>query len=429
MKGPIRSLLVKGGSIRGGEVAISGNKNAVLPMLAALLLTDEEVILRNVPDILDVRTMLDIAGTLGAEFTFADNTLRFRCADVRNPVVSRELAARNRTSILFAAPLLARCGRAELYPPGGDVIGRRRLDGHFYGLTKLGAAMGPDTLTYSFTAPAGLRGRELFLDEASVTATEQIIIAAATAGGRTTLYNAACEPHVLDLAGLLNAMGARISGAGSNTVTIDGVEKLHGAEYTVAGDHIEAGSFLALAAATGTEITVRGTTLRHYWMLHRVWEKLGLKVELYNDHLFFRGGQEGRVTPDFGGHIPQISDGPWPQFPSDMMSCTIVAATQCRGTVMFFEKMFESRIYFVDRLISMGANAIVCDPHRVVITGPGELHGTALSSPDIRAGMALVIAAFCARGESRIDRADVIYRGYERLPEKLRALGADVEEL
>ena len=429
MKTPMQSLLVRGGSVRGGEVTVSGNKNAVLPMIAALMLTDEEVILRNVPDILDVRTMLDIAGTLGAEYTFERNTLRFRCPDVKTTSVTRELAARNRTSILFAAPLLARCGRAELYPPGGDVIGRRRLDGHFYGLNKLGAEMEPDTQVYTFRAPRGLVGRELFLDEASVTATEQILIAAAAAQGRTTLYNAACEPHVRDLAELLNAMGARITGAGSNTVTVDGAEKLHGTEYTVTGDHIEAGSFLALAAATGTEITVRGTTLRHYWMLHRVWEKLGLKVELYNDRLLFRGGQEGRITPDFGGHIPQISDGPWPQYPSDMMSCTIVAATQCRGTVMFFEKMFESRIYFVDRLISMGANAIVCDPHRVVITGRSQLHGTALSSPDIRAGMALVIAAFCAEGESRIDRADVIYRGYEHLPEKLRALGADVEEL
>ena len=429
MKTPVKSLLVRGGSVRGGEVTVSGNKNAVLPMIAAMLLTDEEVVLHNVPDILDVRSMLDIAGELGAEWTFENSALRFRCPKVKEPVISRELASRNRTSILFAAPLLARCGEAALYPPGGDVIGWRRLDGHFYGLTKLGAEMDDDSTRYSFRAPGGLVGRELFLDEASVTATEQIIIAAAAAKGRTTLYNAACEPHVRNLADLLSAMGATISGAGSNTIVIDGAEKLHGAEYTVVGDHIEAGSFLALAAATGTEITVRGTTLRHYWMLHRVWEKLGLKVELHPDRLHFRGGQQGIVHPDFGGHIPQISDGTWPQYPSDMMSCTIVTATQCQGTVMFFEKMFESRIYFVDRLISMGANAIVCDPHRVVITGRSRLHGTALSSPDIRAGMAMVIAAFCAEGESRIDRADVIYRGYERLPEKLRALGADVEEL
>ncbi len=429
MRSPVKSLLVKGGSIRGGCVSVSGNKNAVLPMIAALLLTDEEMVLHNVPDILDVRTMLDIAGELGAEFTFEKNTLRFRCTKVKTAEISRELCSRNRTSILFAAPLLARCGKAVLYPPGGDVIGRRRLDGHFYGLTKLGAVMGPETHIYSFHAPCGLAGRELFLDEASVTATEQIIIAAVTAAGRTTLYNAACEPHVQDLAEMLNAMGAKISGAGSNTLVIDGVEKLRGCTHTVAGDHIEAGSFLALAAATGTEVTVKGTVLRHYWMLHRVFEKMGLKVELYQDHLHFAPGQQGEIEPDFGGHIPQISDGTWPQYPSDMMSCTIVAATQCRGTVMFFEKMFESRIYFVDRLIGMGANAIVCDPHRVVITGRSGLHATSMSSPDIRAGMAMVIAAFCADGESRIDRADVIYRGYEKLPEKLRALGAGVEEI
>ena len=429
MKTPVKSLLVRGGSIRGGEVTVSGNKNAVLPMIAALMLTDEPVTLRNVPDILDVRTMLDISGELGAEFTFENNTLDFRCPKIKTATISQELCSRNRTSILFAAPLLARCGKAELFPPGGDVIGRRRLDGHFYGLTKLGAIMAPETRSYSFCAPGGLKGRELFLDEASVTATEQIIIAAVTASGRTTLYNAACEPHVRDLAELLNKMGAKISGAGSNTLTIDGVDKLHGCDFTVSGDHIEAGSFLCLAAATGTELTVRGTTMRHYWMLHRVFEKMGLKVELYSDRLFFRGGQQGVIEPDFGGYTPQISDGTWPQYPSDMMSCTIVAATQCRGTVMFFEKMFESRIYFVDRLIGMGANAIVCDPHRVVITGRTQLFGTSLASPDIRAGMAMVIAAFCASGTSRIDRTDVIYRGYERLPDKLRAIGADVEEI
>ena len=422
------SLIVKGGSIRGGEVHISGNKNAVLPMIAALMLTDSESVLENVPDILDVHTMLDIAASLGAEYTFENNVLRFRCKDVKTHIISSELCSRNRTSILFAAPLLVRCNKAELYPPGGDVIGRRRLDGHFYGLTKLGAEMGSQWDTYSFTAPSGFTGRELFLDEASVTATEQILMAAATAKGVTTLYNAACEPHVSDLAAMLNAMGAKISGAGSNTVTIEGVETLGGCRHTVIGDHIEAGSFLALAAATNTPITLHGTTPRHYWMLRRVFERLGWQMTLQKDRIIMPGGQNPCVERDFGGYIPQISDGTWPQYPTDMMSCTIVAATQSQGTVMFFEKMFESRIYFVDRLISMGANAIVCDPHRVVITGKTQLHGVSLSSPDIRAGMAMVIAAFCADGESRIDRADVIYRGYEHLVDKLRAIGAAVEE-
>ena len=425
----MRSLRVRGEAAIRGEITVSGNKNAALPMIAALLLTDEEVTLRRIPDILDVHTMLDIASELGAEYEFKAGTLRFCCRNIRTTSISRELCSRNRTSILFAAPLLARCRQAELFPPGGDVIGRRRLDAHFYGLEKLGARLEADDLTYQFRADRRLSGRELFLDEASVTATEQILIAAATASGVTRLYNAACEPHVRDLANLLNAMGARISGAGSNTVTIEGVEKLHGTDYTIVGDHIEAGSFVALAAATGGELVIRGTTPRHYWMLRRVFERIGVGLELHADHIVVPGGQHPEIQPDFGGHIPQISDGPWPQYPSDMMSCTIVAATQCRGTVMFFEKMFESRIYFADRLISMGANAIVCDPHRVVITGPARLHGLEMSSPDIRAGMAMVIAALCARGESVINHAEIIYRGYENLVAKLGAIGAEVEEI
>ncbi|MBO5899177.1 MAG: UDP-N-acetylglucosamine 1-carboxyvinyltransferase [Lentisphaeria bacterium] len=424
----MESLRITGQRPISGDVTISGNKNAVLPMIPALLLTEEECDLHNVPDIRDDRSMLEIAGVLGAEFTFEKNTLRFKCSKVRETTIPRELCAKNRTSILFAAPLICRCGKAELYPPGGDVIGRRRLDGHFYGLTKLGAEMSGD-LTYIFNAPSRLTGRELFLDESSVTATEQILLAASTAEGVTTLYNAACEPHVNDLANLLNEMGAKISGIGSNTLTIEGVEKLHGAEHTVIGDHIEAGSFLALAAATGGSITVHGTNNRNHWMLRRVFERLGVKIELLGDRIFLPGGQTPEIQCDYGGHIPQISDGPWPHFPSDMMSCTIVAATQCKGTVMFFEKMFESRIYFADRLISMGANAIVCDPHRVVITGKANLHAQEMSSPDIRAGMAMVIAALCAKGTSTINHAEIIYRGYEDLISKLRGIGAEVEDI
>ncbi len=423
----MRSLLVEGGAPLGGHIQISGNKNAALPMMAALLLTDEEIILHNVPDILDVRTMLDIAGELGVEFSFENNTLRSRCTKIKTSEISREMCSRNRTSILFAAPLLARCGSAKLYPPGGDVIGRRRLDSHFYGLCKLGAVMEGEDY-YGFKAEKGLHGRELFLDEASVTATEQILLGCVLAKGKTTLYNAAGETHVADLANLLNKMGAKISGAGSNTIEVEGVETLHGAEHTIVGDHIEAGSFLALAAATGSELTLHGTTLRHYWMLRRVFERMGFLMELHPDRIYFPGGQHGKIQCDFGGHIPQISDGPWPQYPSDMMSCSIVAATQCEGSVMFFEKMFESRIYFADRLISMGANAIVCDPHRVVITGPAQLHGMTLSSPDIRAGMAMVIAALCAKGDSTINSAEVIYRGYENLVEKLNGIGAKIRE-
>ena len=424
----MESLRITGQREISGEVRISGNKNAVLPMIAALLLTDEECVLHNVPDIRDVHSMLEIAGVLGADFTFENNTLRLRCSDIKTTTIPKNLCSMNRTSILFAAPLISRCGRAELYPPGGDVIGRRRLDGHFYGLTRLGAVMSGDE-TYKFDAPERLTGRELFLDEASVTATEQIMLAAVTAQGRTTLYNAASEPHVSDLANMLNEMGADISGMGSNTLVINGVEKLHKCEYTVIGDHIEAGSFLALAAAAGGSITVLGTTKRNHWMLRRVFEKLGINIDLQSDRIFLPPNQSMEIQCDYGGHIPQISDGPWPQFPSDMMSCAIVAATQCKGTVMFFEKMFESRIYFADKLISMGANAIVCDPHRLVISGKADLHAQVMSSPDIRAGMAMVIASLCARGTSTINHAEIIYRGYENLISKLRGIGADIEEI
>ena len=310
----MQSLRVKGGAEIRGSVTVSGNKNAALPMIAALLLAEEECVLRNVPDILDVRTMLDNAGELGAEFSFKNHVLKFRCRDIRTTKVSREMCSRNRTSILFAAPLIARCGAAELFPPGGDVIGRRRLDGPFYGLIKLGSAMSGDE-TYRFHAPGGLFGRELFLDEASVTATEQILIAAVTAKGKTTLYNAAGEPHVQDLAQLLNAMGGRITGAGSNTIEIEGVEKLHGCDYTIAGDHIEAGSFLALAAATGGELTVHGTAPRHNWMLRRVFERLGDGALFGPDHPARRPAAENpmrfrRSHPaDFGWPVAAVSVG------------------------------------------------------------------------------------------------------------------------
>lgn len=423
------SLLIEGGTSVSGKVKISGNKNACLPMIAATLLAADGVMtLHNVPDILDVRTMLEIGRHLGAEFEFQDNTITISHEKTSKFEISRELCAKNRTSILFAAPLLARFGKAVLHPPGGDVIGRRRLDGHIYGLTTLGATISGENC-FDFQSPAGLVGRELFLDEASVTATEQILMAAVTAKGRTILYNAACEPHVADLADMLNAMGGQISGQGGNVITIDGVDSLHGCEYTVAGDHIEAGSFLALAAAAGGQVTIEGTSPRHYWMTRRIFERLGIKIELYNDRIELPGGQIPQIQHDFDGHIPTIADGTWPQYPSDMMSCTIVTATQAQGSVLFFEKMFESRIYFVDRLISMGANAIVCDPHRVVISGKAQLHGTTLSSPDIRAGMAMIIAAICAKGNSTIHSSEVIYRGYEKLLDKLAMLNIRAKEL
>ena len=423
----MNNIIIEGGHRLQGEVTVSGNKNAVLPMIAAALLTDEEVVLHNVPRILDVEVMLVIASELGVEVGFEGNTVRLRAADIKSTEIRHELCAKVRTSLLFAAPLLVRCGQAGMWPPGGDVIGRRRLDGHFYGLKALGGEIDADNLPFLLKSKSRFRGRDLFLDEASVTATEQILLAAVTADGQTIVRNAAAEPHVVDLAELLIKMGARISGLGSNTLTIDGVEKLHGTEYTVVNDHIEAGSYIAMAAATGSGLTINGITTRHFWMIRRVFERLGLVFELEPNRLTIPAGQHLEIKKDFGNAVPVISDGPWPQYPSDMMSCTIVAATQAEGTVLFFEKMFESRIYFVDRLISMGANIIVCDPHRAVISGSAQLRGMTLSSPDIRAGMAMVIAAMCAQGNSIIMNPDMIARGYENLVGKLESLGAAIK--
>ena len=422
-------LHITGGIVPHGTVKVSGNKNAALPMLAASLLTRETVTIRNMPDILDVRTMMDIIRALGGKVEFENNTAVIDPAGIASGVIPKELCAKARTSILFAAPLTARLGESRLYPPGGDVIGRRRLDGHFYGLEKLGATLECIDGAYCFKLNSNKpEGRDLFLDEASVTATEQIMMAAVLAKGHTTLLNAACEPHVVELGEMLNSMGAWITGLGSNTIEIDGVDELHGCDCTVSGDHIEAGSFLALGAALGGEIEVQGTVPRHYWMLRRVFERFNIEMILHPDRIYLPGGQKLKVKQDFGGHIPVISDGPWPQYPSDMMSCTIVMATQAEGCALFFEKMFESRIYFVDRLIDMGANAIVCDPHRVVISGPSRLHAATVSSPDIRAGMAMVIAGLCAEGESVIKSSEIIYRGYANLVEKLTGLGLAVRE-
>ena len=421
----MNTLYVEGGSPIKGEITISGNKNAVLPMIAAALLTEEKIVLRNAPNILDVRVMLEIVENLGLDVNFDNNVIEIEAKNFSKSTISEDLCSRVRASILFAAPMAVRCGKAVISPPGGDVIGRRRLDGHFYGLRKLGIKVKCND-EFIFKTKKRLVGCELFLDEASVTATEQIMIAAVMAEGITTIRNAASEPHVTDLAELLNKMGAKINGLGSNTLEIEGVEKLHGAEHHIVSDHTEAGSFLALGAVCGGELTLKGTTPRHYWMTRRVFERLGVEMELNHDNIYLPAKQKLKVIDDFDGHCPVISDGPWPQFPSDLMSVAIVLATQVKGSVLFFEKMFESRIYFVDRLMSMGAKAIVCDPHRVVINGPAKLRGIQMSSPDIRAGMAMLIAAMCAKGESTINSADVIYRGYENVVEKLLSIGCNI---
>ncbi len=423
----MNNLQVEGSARLSGKIKISGNKNAALPMLAATLLTDKPVTLTNVPDIRDVHAMLEGLRHLGADADFSNGTVRVHAAKLSNTSLSRDLCSRIRTSILFAGPLAYRTGKAEIWPPGGDVIGRRRLDGHFYGLKGLGYDIDAEGVPFKFYCKKRPTARELFLDEASVTATEQLLCAAAVSEGETIIRNAAAEPHVVNLGEMLTEMGAEIDGLGSNTVTIKGASRLNGGEFKVYSDHIEAGSFIALGAACGGELLLTDTVPRHYWMTRRVFERLGIEIELNHDSIFLPGGQDMRIKPDFGGHIPIISDGPWPQYPSDMMSCTIVAATQASGSILFFEKMFESRIYFVDRLIGMGANAIICDPHRALINGPSKLRATTISSPDIRAGMALLIAALCAKGTSTIQNIDVIERGYENIVEKILSIGGKVK--
>ncbi len=422
-------FVIHGGRALSGEIRASGSKNAVLPMIAAALLTDEEVVLENVPSIRDVDVMLEIAGVLGAQVSRAGDRVSIRAAEVCDTPLPHELCERVRTSLLFVAPLLHRLGRAKLHPPGGDGIGRRRLDTHFYGLRQLGAQI--DESEFEFRVPqGGLSGAIIFFDEASVTATEHILMAAALSRGTTTILNAASEPHVMDLARLLIAMGAQIEGLQTNTLTITGVERLRGATHRVVSDHIEVGSYLALAAATHGGVTVHDTVRGHYWMMHRVFERFGIDIEIKSDRIVLASGQIPRVRPDAGGAIPQVDDGPWPQFPTDMMSPFLVLATQSEGTILFFEKMFEGRMYFVDPLIQMGANAIICDPHRVIISGPSKLRGQTVRSPDIRAGMAMIIAACCAtRRPCIVQNAEIVDRGYERIEEKLRALGADIERV
>jgi UDP-N-acetylglucosamine 1-carboxyvinyltransferase len=418
-------FVIRGGRPLSGEIAASGNKNAALPMIAAALLSQDEVVLENVPAIRDVDNMLAILSHLGVHVARDGDRVRIHAVDIKTAEIPWELSEKTRTSFLMVAPLLTRSDRVKVHPPGGDGIGRRRLDAHFYGLRALGVEV--DEQELDFRAPRGFEGRILFFDEPSVTATEHILMAAVVADGVTEIRNAACEPHVQDLGRLLIAMGARIEGLGTNNLVVTGVKALHGATYRIASDHVEVGSYLALAAATGGHVRVTDTVRGHYWMIHRVFERFGLDLELGPDSVELPAGQTPRIRSDAGGAIPRVDDGPWPQFPSDMMSPMLVLATQSEGTILFFEKMFESRMYFVDPLIQMGANVIVCDPHRVIVHGVTPLRGQTVRSPDIRAGMALIIAALCAGGRpSVVQNAQVIDRGYEHIEAKLRALGADI---
>ena len=418
-------FVIHGGRPLQGEIRASGSKNAVLPMIAAALLTEEEVVLENVPSIRDVDVMLEIAGQIGAEVSRLDDRVTIKGANLTDAPLPEELCEKVRTSVLFIAPLLHRLGRAKLHPPGGDGIGRRRLDTHFYGLRQLGVTV--DEVEFEFTAQERMEGALIFFDEASVTATEHILMAASLAKGTTTILNAASEPHVMDLALLLIGMGADIEGLYTNTLRVTGVERLHGATHRVVSDHIEVGSYLALAAATGGGITIHDTVRGHYWMMNRVFERFGIELDIKSDRIVLPAGQTPRIQPDAGGAVPSVDDGPWPQFPTDMMSPFLVLATQSEGTILFFEKMFEGRMYFVDPLIQMGANAIICDPHRVIISGRSPLRGQTVRSPDIRAGMAMIIAALCATSRPCVvQNAEIVDRGYERVEEKLRALGADI---
>jgi len=418
-------FVIRGGRRIAGVYAPLGNKNAVLPMLAAATLTDQPVTLRNVPRILDVEVMLRLLAGIGVEIARADRDVTLCAAGLRRTRLDETLCRSVRSSILLAGPLSARHGRAVLFPPGGDVIGRRRLDSHRIGLGALGISL-EGGAHYTFRRRA-LRAADIVLDEASVTATENILMAATLAPGETTIFNAACEPHVTDLAGLLVAMGARIEGLGTNRLRVTGVAGLHGAAHDVQPDHVEAASFLAAAAVTRGELQIAGRLDPvSETVIGRALARLGLAWEVRDGGLFLPARQRRRIVMDDLGVIPKIEDGPWPAFPSDLMSVFLVVATQSKGTILFFEKMFESRLYFVDRLIEMGARITPCDPHRAVVSGPARLHRARLSSPDIRAGMALILAALCARGESTIGNAEVVDRGYEVLEVRLRALGADI---
>ena len=420
--------LIEGGHPLRGSLRASGNKNAALPCLAATLLTSEPVTLRNLPEIEDVQVMIEILRQLGTRVEkIGDHAWRLQSGDPAPCAVPAELAGQVRASILLAGPLLARCGRVSLPPPGGDVIGRRRLDTHFLALKELGARVEIDGLI-SLQANK-LVGADLFLDEASVTATENAIMAAVLAEGNTVIQNAASEPHVQDLCAMLNAMGARIEGSGSNILTIRGVEGLTGADFTISTDFMEVGSLIGLAAVTGSALEIRDAAPRFLRMTRIAFGRLGIHWETEGETIRVPAGQDLKVVPDLGGSIPKIDDAPWPGFPPDLISIALVIATQVEGTVLIYEKMFESRMFFVDKLIGMGARIILCDPHRAVVSGRCRLKGAELVSPDVRAGMAMVLAALCAEGPSTINNVYQVERGYENLAARLQSLGAHIQRV
>jgi UDP-N-acetylglucosamine 1-carboxyvinyltransferase len=423
------AFVIEGAQPLSGRIRAAGNKNGALPILAACLLADEPVALSNVPRIRDVDTMLDLLSDLGADAHWTGpNDVHVDTSGVDKSSPDLALCSKIRASFLLAGPLLARFGRATMPPPGGDVIGRRRLDPHIHALAKLGTTIDVGGPVYEMSTD-GLRGAQVFLDEASVMATENTVIAAVTTPGETVIGNAACEPHVQDLCRFLVSLGAQIEGIESNVLRIHGVEQLGGGEWAVGCDHIEVGSFIGMAAITGGDVTIEAVRTKDLMSIVPAFGKLGVRLDVREDSVHVPARQQLIVQDDLGGAIPKIEDGPWPAFPSDLTSIAVTVATQAFGTVLMFEKMFENRLFFTDKLVSMGARIILCDPHRAVVTGPASLVGQRMESPDIRAGMAMLLAALCAQGQSTIGAAHQIDKGYERIDERLRALGAHIERV
>jgi UDP-N-acetylglucosamine 1-carboxyvinyltransferase len=422
------AFVIEGRHPLGGRIRAAGNKNGALPILAACLLTGEPVTLTNVPRIRDVDTMVELVGDLGGDASWTGpNELLVNAAGASKFAPDVGLCSKMRASFLLAGPLLSRFGRATMPPPGGDVIGRRRLDPHIHAFNELGASIDVGE-AYDISAER-LRGGSVFLDEASVMATENTIMAAVLAEGETVLGNAACEPHVQDLCRFLGSLGAQIEGIESNVLRIQGVASLSGGEWAIGPDHIEVGSFIGMAAITGGDVTIEGARAKDLVSIVPGFAKLGVRVEVGEDTVHVPARQQLVVQDDLGGMVPKLEDGPWPAFPSDLTSIAVTVATQAFGTVLMFEKMFENRLFFTDKLVSMGARIILCDPHRAVVTGPAQLVGQRMESPDIRAGMSMLLAALAAEGQSTIGAAHQIDKGYERIDERLRALGASIERV
>jgi UDP-N-acetylglucosamine 1-carboxyvinyltransferase len=425
----MEKFVIEGGVPLSGTMVPAGNKNGALPILASSILTEDEVVVRNVPRIRDVEAMLNILRSIGVAVSWrGPNEVVLCAAEAREVAVEQELAELIRASFLLAGPLLARFHRAVMPPPGGDVIGRRRLDPHLDAFRAMGAAVDVGR-EVTLAAPRGLRPTDVFMDEPSVMATENALMAAALIPGTTVIGNAACEPHVQDLARMLVKMGADIHGIGSNLITVNGAERLHGCEHDVAPDHIEIGSFIALAGATGGELRIKDTVTGDLRMIRLVFERVGLRTELDGNDVLVPGGQKLVAQADVGEYKSKIQDGPWPAFPADLTSIAVALATQAEGSILVHEWMFENRLIFTDKLILMGADIVMCDPHRVIVTGPRRLRGERVESPDIRAGMAMLLAALCAEGRSEIGNIRQIDRGYERIDERLRELGARIERV